>query len=142
MRTKLLLLVAAISGAAGYVHPFHGFAVREAIDFRFGQRSNGRVLSLRRLTMSATHGSIGQLSMLSVLKKLRCGDIREMKEVNFPGCINRSYKFLCENGNYFVKINDDFSAQQMFEGEAAGLKASFKPISPSTHIQGQRPYSD
>lgn len=76
------------------------------------------------VSMSATQGAFGLLSMLSVLKKLRCGDVREMKEVHFPGCINRSYKFICEKGSFFVKINDDFSAKQMFEGEAAGLQVS------------------
>ena len=81
--------------------------------------------------MSTAQG-FGQLSMLSVLKKLRCGDIREMKEVNFPGCINRSYKFICEKGSYFVKINDDFSAKQMFEGEAAGLQVNFSFFSDTS----------
>ncbi len=85
-------------------------------------RSYCRRICRSEITMTISQVSIEQLSMLSVLKKLRCGEIRETKEVQNPGSMNRIYNFLCENGNFSIKINGRLSAQQKFEGEAAGLK--------------------
>ena len=117
-------LVYRISPSESFSQP------RSYIEFSGPNKRTGFTLQKERynspnsqcLKMATTHGPLGHLSLLGVLRKLRCGNVHEMKEVNFPGCLNRSYKFKCENGDFFVKINDDNSAQQMFEGEAAGLK--------------------
>ena len=74
--------------------------------------------------------SMSQLSMLGVMRKLRGGDVQELQEVQcIPGCINRSYKFVCAERSFFVKINDRLTAGEMFEGESGGLKVRFAFLS-------------
>eukprot|EP00898_Chlorokybus_atmophyticus_P006119 jgi/Chlat1/6508/Chrsp45S05992 len=73
---------------------------------------------------SGAASQFADMAVLAQLRALGCGEVLSRpREVHFSGSTNEAYEFKCSNGNFFVKINRHFTAEQLFEGEAAGLQA-------------------
>eukprot|EP00271_Cylindrocystis_brebissonii_P013072 TRINITY_DN32641_c0_g1_i1.p1 TRINITY_DN32641_c0_g1~~TRINITY_DN32641_c0_g1_i1.p1 ORF type:complete len:395 (-),score=45.95 TRINITY_DN32641_c0_g1_i1:317-1501(-) len=77
----------------------------------------------RSSSSAETDAKANNFAVLSRLSELGCGDlIRRPQVVHFSGCINESYAFHGTGGDFFVKINRNLCATDMFEGEAEALR--------------------
>jgi hypothetical protein len=61
---------------------------------------------------------------MSALQGLGCGDLlKRPEQAHFPGSMNFSYLIHSEGGaSFFVKINCNAGAHEMFEGEKLSLE--------------------